>query len=150
MPFIKPEPEDFNNLLHPIETADDSALTSQPVKRKKGRSIDERRQALVDDPRTGEVEPHQVFCTICKKWIKLYKEVEYIESNWVRHVERCSIRFTNKKYVQVILSCPMIDSDAESVLGGNELSMVVYLFRHLCLILPPRLLLPVRLVLPDP
>lgn len=61
-------------------------------KRKKGRSVEERRQGFIDDPRCGEVEPHQVFCLLCKKWIKLYKEVEYVDSNWTRHIVRCEAR----------------------------------------------------------
>ena len=64
------------------------------LKRKKGRSVEERIAALKADPRCGDVEPHQVFCLICDKWIQLYRGTEYIDSNWLRHAERhsCVIR----------------------------------------------------------
>ena len=59
---------------------------------KKGRNEEERKKALEDDPRCSEVRPHEVFCLMCKRWIKLYKEVSYIDSNWLRHAERCELK----------------------------------------------------------
>ena len=46
----------------------------------------------MDDPRTGEVLPHEVWCKMCSKWVKLYRDVQYIESNWLRHAEKCYLR----------------------------------------------------------
>ncbi|KAI5121436.1 hypothetical protein M0805_006197 [Coniferiporia weirii] len=91
---VKSEPDDLE-LLYPASAEnehEESVSTAIGAKRKKGRSLEERRQSLMDDPRCGEVRPHDVFCLMCKKWIKLYKDVAYIESNWTRHAERCSLR----------------------------------------------------------
>lgn len=65
-------------------------------KNKKGRSIEERKKALEEDTRCTDVRPHEVFCLGCKRWIQLYQNVTYIESNWSRHAERC---FARKEYV---------------------------------------------------
>lgn len=59
---------------------------------KKGRNEDERKKALEADTRCSEVRPHEVFCLLCKRWIKLYRDVTYIDSNWLRHAERCELR----------------------------------------------------------
>ena len=93
--FVKPEPVDHDHEMLHAESS--SGLVTN--KRRRGRTIEERRQALIDDPRTGEVLPHEVWCLMCSKWIKLYKDVEYIESNWLRHAEKCYLRFVASGYV---------------------------------------------------
>lgn len=90
--LVKPEPVD-----HEPETL--RVGPSSAHKRRRGRTIEERKQALNDDPRTGEVLPHEVWCLMCKKWIKLYKDVEYIESNWIRHAEKCYLRAVASGFV---------------------------------------------------
>lgn len=94
---VKCEPTDLHqDLLH--THAESSSVA---IKRRRGRAIDERRQALIDDPRTGDVLPHEVWCLMCKKWIKLYKDVEYIEANWLRHAERCYLRAIANGFVSL-------------------------------------------------
>lgn len=46
----------------------------------------------MQDPRCDFVQPGEVFCLMCRNWIKLYKDVPYIDANWTRHAERCQIR----------------------------------------------------------
>ncbi|KAL5498746.1 hypothetical protein ACEPAH_2101 [Sanghuangporus vaninii] len=100
--LIKPEPNGSDHFLFysppGLKAEDDeaSASASTSMKRRKGRTAEERKQALLSDPRAGQVLPNEVFCNMCKKWIKLYKEVEYVESNWIRHAERCSVRVAAK------------------------------------------------------
>lgn len=96
--FVKSEPVVLDHdMLHSHAESSSGAL-----KRRKGRTVEERRQALVEDSRTGEVLPHEVCCLMCKKWIKLYRDVEYIESNWLRHAERCYLRAIANRFVYLL------------------------------------------------
>lgn len=99
---VKSEADDELELLYP---AQESATPERPSsftkllgkrKNRKGRSLAERKQTLEEDERCGEVRPHEVFCLGCKRWIQLYQNVAYIDSNWTRHAERC---FTRREYV---------------------------------------------------
>ena len=70
-------------------------------RRRKGRTAEERRKVLEDDPRAGQVNPHDVYCKMCNKWIKLYRDIPYVESNWTRHAERCEVRQAAKMHRSV-------------------------------------------------
>lgn len=105
IPVPNPAPPDPTPLSAPVKNEPgldmDAIYSYTPaLKKKKGRNVTERMEGLRQDPRCGEVQPHQVFCLMCNRWIKLYREVEYIDSNWLRHAERCSLRM---RYV--VLSC---------------------------------------------
>lgn len=59
-----------------------------------GRSIRttaaQRRAYLRDDPLVEEVEPHQVLCRGCRKWIRLASTSQYTLNNWLSHRLRCA------------------------------------------------------------
>lgn len=108
IPAPNPPPPDPAPLSMPIKSEPsldiDSIYSYTPaLKKKKGRNVAERMEGLQQDPRCGEVQPHQVFCLMCNRWIKLYREVEYIDSNWLRHAERCSLRMRCVALLRCIL-----------------------------------------------
>ncbi|KAF8553596.1 hypothetical protein OG21DRAFT_1441717, partial [Imleria badia] len=45
------------------------------------RTAAQRRAFLRDDPLAGEVEPRQVLCRGCRKWIRLSSKTEYSVNN---------------------------------------------------------------------
>ncbi|TBU34093.1 hypothetical protein BD311DRAFT_747125 [Dichomitus squalens] len=49
----------------------------------------ERRQFLEDDPNSGEVEPHRVYCKVCSQWVDLNPKLKYIMKLWVEHRRHC-------------------------------------------------------------
>ncbi|KAF7975454.1 hypothetical protein HWV62_7768 [Athelia sp. TMB] len=51
----------------------------------------QERQALVEgDPNVDTVEPHQVLCKLCHRWIKLSTHTAYSLYNWNRHKRSCN------------------------------------------------------------
>ena len=78
-------------LLYPPEPPV-SISSQQPQKKRKARSWEERKKALEEDTRCDFVAPDMVFCCMCQRWIKLYKDVPYVDANWVRHAVRCEVR----------------------------------------------------------
>lgn len=63
-------------------------------KRKYHRSTGERIQCFLDDLRCGQILPSQVFCLLCEKWVQLSQTVPYVDSNWRRHADRCSTKYS--------------------------------------------------------
>lgn len=47
------------------------------------------RTALEGDSRTGEIRPHEAFCTSCNTWIQLDPTVPYVVTNWKAHTQEC-------------------------------------------------------------
>lgn len=75
------EPEDADAKRHRSEAAKGP---------RNGRTtLDERRGALEVDEWVAVVEPHQVKCHGCAKWIKLHKERQYDHTNWKQHRAKC-------------------------------------------------------------
>lgn len=52
------------------------------------RSLEERQSLLEQDPLAREVEPNQVLCEPCNKWIRLGSKTKYGLGQWQKHVER--------------------------------------------------------------
>ena len=50
----------------------------------------EGKAILENDAKTGEIRPHEVFCTSCAKWIKLDDVVRFAPGNWREHSTNCS------------------------------------------------------------
>ena len=46
--------------------------------------------ALENDARTGEIRPHEVFCTSCDTWVALDATARYAPANWDAHTRECS------------------------------------------------------------
>ncbi|GJE98070.1 hypothetical protein PsYK624_142920 [Phanerochaete sordida] len=63
-----------------------------PVASKSGgpaQSNGDGRTVLESDSRTGEIRPHEVFCTSCNIWVQLDPTVPYVVANWKAHLEQC-------------------------------------------------------------
>ncbi|RPD59045.1 hypothetical protein L226DRAFT_546568 [Lentinus tigrinus ALCF2SS1-7] len=72
------------------EDADDASVAGEPKGRYSSRKNEaERRQFMEDDPNSGEVEAHRVFCKACNEWIDLNPSRRYIMKNWVEHRRSC-------------------------------------------------------------
>ncbi|KAI0349551.1 hypothetical protein OH77DRAFT_1431955 [Trametes cingulata] len=75
------------------ETADDGADDRSSIgESSKGRmrkTEAERRQFFEEDPNTGEVEPHRVFCKACDVWVELNPKRRYIMRLWLEHRKQC-------------------------------------------------------------
>ena len=49
----------------------------------------ERRQFLEEDPNSGDVEPHRVYCKACDNWVDLNPKLKYIMRLWLEHRKQC-------------------------------------------------------------
>ncbi|KAI0339635.1 hypothetical protein BDW22DRAFT_1361210 [Trametopsis cervina] len=49
----------------------------------------EGKATLERDARAGEIRPHEVFCTQCASWVKLYPSTKYSTRNWLTHMQQC-------------------------------------------------------------
>lgn len=54
----------------------------------KRRSLAERRRILEEDPAAGELRENEVFCSECKKWVKLSSRTKYEIKKWNTHIIR--------------------------------------------------------------
>ena len=60
----------------------------------------ECRQFLEEDPNSGEVEAHRVFCKAYNEWIGLNPSRRYIMKKWVEHRRSCKgISERSERYV---------------------------------------------------
>ncbi|KAI0091455.1 hypothetical protein BDY19DRAFT_991161 [Irpex rosettiformis] len=87
--FSTPKPISQVSALHavatPIRTQTPSSTTSDTL----GPMEAEGKATLENDFRTGEIRPHEVFCTQCATWVKLYPTTKYSPKNWLAHVQQC-------------------------------------------------------------
>lgn len=83
------------------EDADEGSVVGEPKGRYASRKNEtERRQFLEEDPNSGEVEAHRVFCKACNEWIGLNPSRRYIMKNWVEHRRSCKgISERSERYV---------------------------------------------------
>ncbi|EKM50663.1 uncharacterized protein PHACADRAFT_166337 [Phanerochaete carnosa HHB-10118-sp] len=65
----------------------DAPLVAKPKEPSEAEA--EGRTALEGDSRTGEIRPHEVFCTSCNAWIALDLTARYMVTNWKAHVQEC-------------------------------------------------------------
>ncbi|KAH9913957.1 uncharacterized protein BXZ73DRAFT_92876 [Epithele typhae] len=66
----------------------DEVSVSGDTRRQRKTEAD-RRQFLEEDPNSGEVEPHRMYCKACSKWVDLNPKLRYIMKRWVAHRKRC-------------------------------------------------------------
>ncbi|KZT67384.1 hypothetical protein DAEQUDRAFT_758234 [Daedalea quercina L-15889] len=71
----------------PDSVADDQSVYGESSKSgtRARKSEAERIEFLQNDPLTGEVEPHRVFCKECQEWVDLSPKRKYVMQNWVVH-----------------------------------------------------------------
>ncbi|KAL7280420.1 hypothetical protein ACG7TL_005348 [Trametes sanguinea] len=74
----------------PEDGADDRSSIGESASKMRSRKTEaERRQFLEEDPNTGEVEPHRVFCKACDSWIDLNPKLKYVMRLWLEHKKQC-------------------------------------------------------------
>ncbi|KAI0697832.1 hypothetical protein C8T65DRAFT_661466 [Cerioporus squamosus] len=72
------------------EDGDEGSVVGEPKGRYSSRKTEaERRQFMEEDPNSGEVEAHRVFCKACNDWVDLNPSRRYIMKNWVEHRRQC-------------------------------------------------------------
>ncbi|TFK91462.1 hypothetical protein K466DRAFT_643926 [Polyporus arcularius HHB13444] len=72
------------------EDREDGSVAGEPKGRYSARKTEaERRQFMEDDPNSGEVEAHRVFCKACNDWVDLNPSRRYIMKNWLEHRRQC-------------------------------------------------------------
>lgn len=71
----------------PDSVADDQSVYGESSKSgtRARKTEAERIEFLQNDPFTGDVEPHRVFCKECDEWVDLAPKRKYVMSNWNAH-----------------------------------------------------------------
>lgn len=86
---------------------DSSSVAASSVARSRTplrRNAQERQALLEADPTIQTLEPYQVLCKNCQKWVKLSKSSTYSAHNWDRHKRSCSDTVCVYSYVQELIS----------------------------------------------
>lgn len=73
----------------PEEGADDRSSIGESSKARARKTESERRQFLEEDPSSGDVEAHKVFCKACDSWVELNPKRRYIMRLWLEHKKQC-------------------------------------------------------------
>ncbi|KAI0773318.1 hypothetical protein BD413DRAFT_541129 [Trametes elegans] len=69
--------------------ADDRSSIAESSKARSRKTEAERRQFLEEDPNTGEVQAHRVFCKACDAWVDLNPKLRFIMRLWLEHKKQC-------------------------------------------------------------
>jgi hypothetical protein len=56
------------------------------------RNAEQRAAQLRADPLLAQVEPHRVFCALCRKWVQLRQDSTFCAYPWQQHRNKCVIR----------------------------------------------------------
>ena len=56
------------------------------------RNAEQRAAQLRADPLLAQVEPHRVFCALCRKWVQLRQDSTFCAYPWQQHRSKCVIR----------------------------------------------------------
>lgn len=60
------------------------------------RNAEQRAAHLRADPLLAQVEPHRVFCALCRKWVQLRQDSTFCAYPWQQHRSKCVIRHAKK------------------------------------------------------
>ncbi|KAF8268837.1 hypothetical protein EI94DRAFT_1095948 [Lactarius quietus] len=60
------------------------------------RNAEQRAAHLRADPLLAHVEPHRVFCALCRKWVQLRQDSSFCAYPWQQHRSKCVIRHAKK------------------------------------------------------
>ncbi|KAF7303638.1 hypothetical protein MIND_00593100 [Mycena indigotica] len=77
---------------HVVRCSEPKSLPSPPNTadaRRMRRSEAERIAYFVNDPHVGQVEPYQVLCNVCNRWIRLRSHSTYCSIPWDAHRNTC-------------------------------------------------------------
>jgi hypothetical protein len=56
------------------------------------RNAEQRAAQLRADPLLAQVEPHRVFCALCRKWVQLRQDSTFCAYPWQQHRSKCVVR----------------------------------------------------------
>ncbi|KAI0248760.1 hypothetical protein BJV78DRAFT_770591 [Lactifluus subvellereus] len=62
------------------------------VSESRRRNAEQRAAQLRADPLLAQVEPHRVFCSLCRKWVQLRQDSTFCAYPWQQHRSKCVIR----------------------------------------------------------
>ena len=71
------------------DDVDEGSVAGDSIRRSRKKNEAERKQFLEDDPHSGEVEPHRMYCKTCSTWVDLNPKLRYIMKLWVEHRRHC-------------------------------------------------------------
>jgi hypothetical protein len=97
----------------PLSTSAPSTTGSESRRR----NAEQRAAQLRADPLLAQVEPHRVFCALCRKWVQLRQDSTFCAYPWQQHRNKCVIR----QLVPIIFLSGLI---ARSVRSQHRLSFV--------------------------
>src|SRR6266702_704446 len=63
-----------------------------PGSESRRRNAEQRAAHLRADPVLAQVEPHRVFCALCRKWVQLRQDSTFCAYPWQQHRSKCVIR----------------------------------------------------------
>ncbi|OJT06711.1 hypothetical protein TRAPUB_2419 [Trametes pubescens] len=86
---MKPPSTIIQRTETPEEGADDRSSIGESSKARARKTESERRQFLEEDPSSGDVEAHKVFCKACDSWVELNPKRRYIMRLWLEHKKQC-------------------------------------------------------------
>ncbi|KAI9507151.1 hypothetical protein F5148DRAFT_150886 [Russula earlei] len=70
------------------------------------RNAEQRATQLRADPLLAQVEPHRVFCALCRKWVQLRQDSTFCAYPWQQHRSKCVIRHEKKIKTKAVESVP--------------------------------------------
>ncbi|KAI0294495.1 hypothetical protein B0F90DRAFT_1756905 [Multifurca ochricompacta] len=73
-----------------------AAAASAAVSESRRRNAEQRAAHLRADPLLAQVEPHRVFCALCRKWVQLRQDSTFCAYPWHQHRSKCVIRHEKK------------------------------------------------------
>ncbi|KAF8468088.1 hypothetical protein DFH94DRAFT_285834 [Russula ochroleuca] len=76
----------------PLSTSAPSTSGSESRRR----NAEQRAAQLRADPLLAQVEPHRVFCALCRKWVQLRQDSTFCAYPWQQHRNKCVIRHEKK------------------------------------------------------
>lgn len=88
-PSSSPQPPSATPLPdQPLSTSVSSTTGSESRRR----NAEQRAAQLRADPLLAQVEPHRVFCALCRKWVQLRQDSTFCAYPWQQHRSKCVIR----------------------------------------------------------
>lgn len=88
-PSSSPQPPASAPLPDPPLSTSAPSTTGSESRR---RNAEQRAAQLRADPLLAQVEPHRVFCALCRKWVQLRQDSTFCAYPWQQHRSKCVIR----------------------------------------------------------
>jgi hypothetical protein len=72
------------------------------------RNAEQRAAQLRADPLLAQVEPHRVFCALCRKWVQLRQDSTFCAYPWQQHRSKCVIRQSVASFFFLFMPSPIM------------------------------------------